>query len=105
MRVVVHVRPNASCTSVGGAFDGALALRVTEPPEGGRATAAALAALAEELGVPRRAVRLVRGASSRRKLVEVETASVDLEAVEARLALLLAGGATETRRANGAWER
>lgn len=45
---------------------------VTAPPVDGRATEAALTALAEALGVPRRTVRLVTGASSRTKVVEVE---------------------------------
>lgn len=37
----------------------------------GRATKAALAAVAKALGVPRRAVVLVHGATSRTKLIEV----------------------------------
>ncbi len=39
--------------------------------DGGKATAAALRAVADALVVPRRAVTLVRGATTRRKLIEV----------------------------------
>ncbi len=72
-RVEIHVRPGASATAVGGAYDGALVVRVVEPADGGRATDAALSAVAEALGLPRRSVALVRGATSRRKLIEITT--------------------------------
>lgn len=73
MRVEIHVRPGASVKKVGGTHDGALLVRVTERAEGGRATRAALRAIAETLGVPQDLVRLVHGASSRRKLIEITT--------------------------------
>ena len=75
------MRPGASSTEVGGEYDNALVVRVVEPADGGRATDAALRAVAEALGVPRRSVTLVRGASSRRKLVEIEVATPTLDAV------------------------
>jgi uncharacterized protein YggU (UPF0235/DUF167 family) len=56
---------------VGGSYDGALVVRVVERPEGGRATEAALAALASSLGVRRREVKLVTGTTSRTKVVEI----------------------------------
>lgn len=89
MRVGVHVKPNASGTRVGGSHDGVLVVRVTQRPDRGRATEAALAAVADSLRVPRGAVTLVRGASSRRKLLEVDLSETDRPSVEARLADLL----------------
>lgn len=71
MRLEIHVRPGASREAVGGTFDGALIVAVREVAEGGRATRAALRALAGRLGVAPSAVRLVRGANTRRKLVDV----------------------------------
>ena len=88
MRVSVHVRPNASRTGVGGAHDGALVVRVAAPAEQGRTTAAALAALADALSLPRRSVVLVSGATSRRKVVELAVAPAERAALEARLAAL-----------------
>ena len=70
--VEIHVRPSASKTVVGGEHDGALLVRVVEPADAGRATAAALSAVAGALSVPRRCVTLVRGATIRRKLIEIE---------------------------------
>jgi len=71
MRLAIHVRPHSVTTRVGGSHDGALVVRVVEPPDRGRATEAALRALAEALGVPRSSIRLVRGATSRLKQVEL----------------------------------
>ncbi len=71
MQLTIHVRPRSATTRVGGSHDGALVVRVVEPPDRGRATEAALRALAEALGVPRSSIRLVRGATSRNKQVEL----------------------------------
>ncbi len=57
---------------VGGSHGGALVVRVTPRAVDGRATEAALAAVAGAFGVPRSAVRLVTGATSRTKVVEVD---------------------------------
>jgi hypothetical protein len=72
VRVEIHVHPGASRSSVGGTYDGCLVVRVTQPAEGGKATSAALQAVASALSLPRGSVSLVRGATSRRKLIEVD---------------------------------
>jgi hypothetical protein len=72
VRVEIHVRPGASQPLVGGSYDGVLVVQVAEPADQGRATAAALRAVADALGLPRRSVTLVRGATSRRKLIEID---------------------------------
>ena len=89
VRIEVHVRPGASRAAVGGTHGGALVVRVTERAEHGRATAAALEALADAVGVPRRFVKLVRGTPNRRKVVEV---AVDSEATLERRLQILRGG-------------
>ncbi|GEL94551.1 DUF167 domain-containing protein [Cellulomonas composti] len=71
MRVEIRVRPGASRTRVGGRHGERLVVAVTARAVDGAATEAALAALADALGVRRREVALVRGATSRDKLVEV----------------------------------
>jgi hypothetical protein len=52
--------------------DGGLVVRVTAPPAEGRANAAVCALLAKALGLPKRAVQVQRGASSRDKVVSIE---------------------------------
>jgi uncharacterized protein YggU (UPF0235/DUF167 family) len=74
MRVAIWVRPGSSKAHVGGSHDGALVVRVHEPAVDGRATEAALGALAAALGVRRRDLTLVTGASSRTKVVAVPDA-------------------------------
>jgi hypothetical protein len=59
---------------VGGERSGALVVRVSARAVDGKATEAALAAVAAAFGVRRRAVTLVAGASSRSKILEVEGA-------------------------------
>ena len=71
MRLTVWVRPGSAPPGVGGEHDGALVVRVTARAVDGQATAAALAAIAAAFGVRRRAVTLVAGAASRRKIVDV----------------------------------
>lgn len=75
MRIVIRVRPGASRTAVGGSHDGALVVRVAAPAVDGRANEAALRALAKALGVRRRDVVLVNGATSRTKVIDVNGAS------------------------------
>lgn len=56
---------------MGGGHDGALVVRVSPPAVDGRATAAALAAVAAAFGVRPQAVTLVSGMTSRSKVVDV----------------------------------
>jgi uncharacterized protein len=63
-------------------LDGVLKARVTAPAVEGAANNALVRLLSDELGVARRDVRIVAGASSREKLVVVD--GVDAEAVVAR---------------------
>jgi hypothetical protein len=71
MKLQIRVRPGASATVVGGEHDGALVIRVAERAVDGKATDAALHALAKALSVRPADVRLVHGATSRTKLVEI----------------------------------
>ncbi len=52
-------------------------MRVTAPPIGGRANAALERLLADAVGVPKSAVRVVSGARAREKTVAIEGAGED----------------------------
>jgi uncharacterized protein (TIGR00251 family) len=86
--LAVGVVPNAKRTAVDGWHDGALRIRLAAPPVEGKANARLIEWLADELGLPRRAVRLASGAASRRKRVEID-------APAERVHAWLAGAASE----------
>ncbi len=67
--------PGASRAGIVGWLGSALKVRVTAPPEKGKANAAVSALLAAELGLPPAAVRIVSGGGSSNKVVEIEGAS------------------------------
>ncbi len=83
-RLRIAAQPGAARTQVGGEFDGCLRLRIAAPPVDGRANTEIIRFLAERLQVPRRAIRLLSGAGSRRKRFAVEAA---LDAAALRQAL------------------
>lgn len=68
----VTVVPNARRTGADGLHDGALRVRLAAQPVEGQANARLLAWLADELGCAKRAVRLQRGDTTRRKVVEID---------------------------------
>ena len=79
MRVTVRVRPGASRTRVGGRYGESdppvLVVHVRAPATDGRANDALVDALADAFGVPRSAVRVVSGAISRTKVVDIDLAT------------------------------
>jgi uncharacterized protein (TIGR00251 family) len=83
VRIDIRVMPRAPRTAIEGVRDGRLIVRVTAPPVDDAANDAVVAAVASALDVPRRAIRIVSGGSSRNKTLEI--AGVDAEAVRARL--------------------
>jgi hypothetical protein len=78
MRVHVRVKPGASRTAVGGSHGDALVVTVTARAVEGKATEAALRAVAEAFGMPRRDVALVTGTTSRDKVIELAGAPDEL---------------------------
>lgn len=77
-RIGVRVQPRGRRDEIVGERDGALLVRVTAPPLEGRANEALRKLLARRLRVAPSRVAVVRGASSRDKLVEVEGLDTDV---------------------------
>ncbi len=69
--VAVRVTPRASRNELSFA-DGVLHVRLTAPPVEGAANAALIALLAKRLGLPRRAIHILRGTAARHKTVAVD---------------------------------
>ena len=83
VRITIRVHPGASRTRVGGLHaepgqEPVLGVWVNQRAVDGKATEAALSALAHALGVRRRSLRLVLGERSRLKVVEVSDPPIDL---------------------------
>ena len=84
----VHVQPGAGRSAIVGRHGDSLKVRVAAPPVDGRANAAAIALIADTLGVKESAVELVSGERSRLKRLRV--AGIDADDVESRLRQALA---------------
>ena len=67
----VRVIPRAKRNAVTKIKDGSIKVYVTAPPEDGRANEAVVETIAEWLGVKRRQVTIVSGATNRNKVVRV----------------------------------
>jgi len=78
VKVAVRVKPGSARTAVGGRYGDALLVTVTARPVDGKATEAALRALAEAFDVRRSQVSLVTGAASRDKVVDIDLPPDDL---------------------------
>lgn len=72
IRVPIRVKPGASRTRVGGCFGERLVVAVRARAVDGKATEAALAAIAEAVGVKRVDITLIAGASARDKVVQID---------------------------------
>ena len=82
-RLTVRVHPRARRTALAGRLGDAWKLALAAPPVDGKANEECVRFFAELAGVPKSRVRIVSGATSRRKVVEVE--GVSQEELEKRL--------------------
>ena len=67
----LQIQPRASRTELAGVHGDALKIRLAAPPVDGEANDELVRFLAKLLGVPKRAVTIVAGATGRRKRVRV----------------------------------
>lgn len=72
--LTLHIQPGAKKTEIAGLHGDALKIRLAAPPVDGKANEALQRFVAETLGVPRTAVSLKSGNTSRRKVLEVKGA-------------------------------
>ncbi len=80
--LTLHIQPGAKKTEFAGLHGDALKIRLAAPPVDGKANEALVRFVAETLELPRSAVSLKSGQTSRRKVLEVLGAD---EATVARL--------------------
>ena len=89
VKVEVRVIPRSPRDALDGWRDGRLVVRVTAPPVDRAANDAVVALLARVLDVPKSALTITRGATSRNKTIGV--ADLDTAALQAKLSAILQG--------------
>ena len=67
----LHVQPNARRSEIAGPHGGALKVKIAAPATDDRANAELVEFLSETLAIPKSAITIRYGATSRRKLVEI----------------------------------
>ena len=77
LTLTLHIQPGAKKTEFAGLHGDALKIRLAAPPVDGKANDALVKFVAETLGLPKSAVNLKSGHSSRRKVLELSGADVD----------------------------
>ena len=83
--IAIKVQPRAPANGIGGTHGAELRVKVTAPPVDAAANEAVVRLLAEVLGCPRASIDLVRGQTSRHKVLRIR--GIDPGTVAARLVL------------------
>ncbi len=73
--LTLHIQPGAKKTEFAGLHGDALKIRLAAPPVDGKANEALIKFVAETLKLPKSAVNLKSGQTSRRKILEVSGSS------------------------------
>ena len=90
IRLIVQVSPNARKSETAGVQGDALKVRLQAQPMEGRANEALVRYLADALSVPKGAVSIAHGHTSKRKIIEISPTILTVE--QAKQALLRAYG-------------
>lgn len=69
--IIVRIQPGAGKTGIVGRHDEAIKIRVAAPPEKGKANAALIEFVAQRLSISRDAVEILRGHTSRNKVLRI----------------------------------
>lgn len=73
MQKKVKVKPNSKQQKIEEQADGSLNVHLKSPPVDGKANEELIKLLAEKFNVPKSYIRIKSGATSRQKLVEIDT--------------------------------
>jgi uncharacterized protein (TIGR00251 family) len=77
LNIEVWVQPKSSHDEIIGFQDGRIKVKVAAPPEGGKANERLREIIAKALGVSKSSVKIVRGETSRLKILEILGVSQD----------------------------
>jgi len=68
----IHLQPSAKRNEIAGFKGGVLWIKVTAQPQKGQANRALLELMSETLGIPKSALNIVRGYTSRNKVIAIQ---------------------------------
>ncbi|MEO2082548.1 MAG: DUF167 domain-containing protein [Desulfurobacteriaceae bacterium] len=85
MELELRVQPKSSRNRIEKAEGGRLKVRVTVPPEGGKANRAVIELLSKALKVPKSSIEVVRGETSRNKVIFIE--GIDVATLQEKLGI------------------
>jgi uncharacterized protein (TIGR00251 family) len=68
----IKVEPRSSRKGISGVVGDAIKIKLNAPPVGGAANEELIEVLSEELGIKKSSIKILRGMSSRNKVVEIE---------------------------------
>ena len=77
IRLAVRVTPNASYNRITGLKDGVLQVKINAPPEKGKANEEFLTFMAERTGVKKSFLTIIKGQTSRDKVILIQGISND----------------------------
>ncbi|MEY2632246.1 MAG: hypothetical protein RIR00_900 [Pseudomonadota bacterium] len=77
LSLTLHIQPGAKRSEIAGLHGDALKIRLAAPPVDGKANACLIEFVADCLGLPRAAVSLKSGQTSRRKVLQVQSPPAD----------------------------
>ena len=83
--VSIKVVPGARKNRIAGKYGDAIKIQVSAPPEQGKANLAVIAVVAEALGLKPQQVRILRGHTQSRKVIEID--GIDAAEINNRLEL------------------
>ena len=73
MQKIIKVKPNSKEQQIIEEEDGSLTIRLKSPPVDGKANQELIKVLSKKYNVPKSYIRIKSGASSRQKLIEIDT--------------------------------
>jgi uncharacterized protein (TIGR00251 family) len=85
VRLSVRITPNAKKNEVLGIAEDALKIKLHAQPIEGKANEALIAFIADKLRLPRRAVQITHGHTSKLKLLEIQGEGLTVETVKQTL--------------------
>jgi len=88
LTITVYVQPRSAKTAIVGSHGDALKIKLTAPPVGGAANKQCIQVLAKALGLPKSALTITGGQTSRQKKIRIQTGLLGLKTLKNKLAAL-----------------